>query len=98
MRIEGNKNQIATRLHQHYADEFVGDGATVEFFLTHRVVRLADLTVTVAGVRKRVSDRGTPFDYAVRGLTPGYIGDQNAIKFTAAPGAGVAISAEQVST
>lgn len=97
-RIEGNHNQIATRLHQHYALPFVGTGAQVEFFLTKTIARLQDVTVTVAGVRQKVSDRGTNNDYKVRGHTPGYSGDRNAIKFTVAPALNADILVDVVST
>lgn len=98
MRLEGTKSQISQRLHQHYQENFKGDGVTLNFFLVHTIVRLADLTVTVDGVRQRVSDRGVANDFAVRGHTPGFNGDRNAIRFTVAPLAGVDIAANIVST
>lgn len=97
-RIDGNEQQVQSRLHQHYSLNAVGDGATVEFFLTKTLLRLADLTVTVGGVQKKVSDRGTPNDYSVRGLTPGYNGSANAVKFAAAPANAAVIIFNIVST
>lgn len=97
-RIEGSESQVATRLHQHYTFAFVGNGATVEYFLTKTISRLENVTVKVAGAQKKVSDRGTANDYSVRGLTPGYLGDRNAIKFAVAPAGGADILVEVVST
>ncbi len=97
-RTEGNPQEISSRLHQHYSQSAVGDGVTVEFFLTKTLGRLADLTVTVAGAQKKVSDRGVAFDYSVRGLTPGYNGSANAVKFAAAPANAAVIIFSVVST
>jgi hypothetical protein len=84
-RTEGNPQQVSSRLHSHFEIAFVGDGHTKEFFLTKTLGRLQDITVQVAGVRQKQADRGTPNDYSVRGLTPGYTGSANAIKFVVAP-------------
>lgn len=77
--------------HRHYRQWVTGDGSATEFALDVTVLRLQDLQVFRAGLLLRPSDRGTAYDYQVRGLTPGYPGDSNRVRFTAAPGAGVAI-------
>lgn len=79
------QEQINDRAHQQYQAWAVGDGATVEFALPKNVTRLDDLIVAVAGANKRPSDKGTAYDYKVRGITPGYDGDKNMVKFTVAP-------------
>lgn len=97
-RIEGNANQISTRLHSHFRLPFKGTGAQFEFFLSKTISKLSDVSVIVDGVIQRVSDRGTANDYSVRGLTPGYPGDRNAIKLVVAPLAGVDVLVDVVST
>lgn len=74
--------------HRHYRPFATGDGATVEFPLPVSIKRLDDLVVHVAGVIKRPADKATAHDYKVRGLSLGYAGDSNMVKFAAAPGAG----------
>ena len=97
-RTEATPQQVSSRLHQHYELSFKGTGAQTEFFLTKTIGRLQDITVQVAGVRQRVADRGTANDYSVRGLTPGYNGSANAIKFVVAPPLAADILIDVVST
>lgn len=78
--------------HRHYQAWAVGDGTTTEFALPVTVLREQDVMVFVGGALMRPASRGTAYDYAVRGLTAGYAGDTNRVKFTAAPGNGVAIA------
>lgn len=82
---------LGAMAHRHYTGAATGDGATVEFALPKTLDRVEDLHVFVAGLRKRVSDVNGAHDYAVRGLTPGYSGDKNYVKFTSAPGNGTDI-------
>lgn len=77
--------------HRHYQQWVTGDGSTTEFALDVTVLRLEDVKVFRAGLLLRPSDRGTAYDYQVRGLTPGFAGDSNRVRFTAAPGMGVAV-------
>lgn len=77
--------------HRHYQDSAVGDGTTTEFPLSHTILRADDLLVFVGGLHKILSARGTANDYAIRGLTAGYAGDSNRVKFTVAPAPGTHI-------
>ena len=90
----GAKSRSATTItamaHRHYQVPFVGDGVTVEFPLTHSLQRADDLNVYLAGLLLHPATPGSANDYAIRGLTPGYIGDMNRVKFTVAPGMGIA--------
>lgn len=70
--------------HRHYQQWETGTAAT-EYALGVTVLRLEDVWVFVDGALMRPSDRGTAHDYAVRGLTPGYEGDSNRVKFSVAP-------------
>lgn len=85
----GAKSRSAITLtamaHRHYQTPAVGDGATVEFALSHSLLRGDDLNVYVAGLLMHPAVPGAANDYAIRGLTPGYVGDSNRVKFTAAP-------------
>jgi hypothetical protein len=74
--------------HRHYTAAFTADGGTDEFALPVTVLRLENVAVYVNGSRKRVAERGTAYDYQVRGLTAGYEGDSNRVRLTAMPGAG----------
>lgn len=85
MRSGRTQEAINNLAHRHYVTWAVGDGATTEFKLGKSVRRLEDLQVTKAGAVQRPSAGGTPFDYAVRGVTPGYAGDANFVRFTVAP-------------
>lgn len=78
--------------HRHYAAWADGDGATTEFPLPITVLRAEDVAVYVGGNLMRPSERGTAHDYAVRGLTSGYDGDSNRVRFTAAPANGADIA------
>ncbi len=75
--------------HRHYQAWAVGDGTTTEFPLPVTVLRAQDLMVFVGGALMRPANRGTAYDYAVRGLTPGYAGDSNRVKFVVAPVDGI---------
>lgn len=77
--------------HRHYSVAFTGDGATDEFALPVTVLRIENVAVYVNGARKRVSERGTAYDYQVRGLTAGYEGDSNRVRLTATPGVNVPV-------
>jgi hypothetical protein len=77
--------------HRHFITWLTGDGVKTEFFLPKAVQRLDDLIVSIGGAIKRPSAAGVVFDYDVRGITPGYPGERNAIRFAAAPAAGVNI-------
>lgn len=78
--------------HKHHADTTTADGVKQEFPLPVTVRRLEDLVVTIGGLRLVASERGTPNDYAVRGLTAGYVGDQNRVRFTVVPVPGAVIT------
>ncbi len=87
----GAKSRSATSFtalaHNHYQTMYIGDGATVEFALPTAVQRASDVTgVYVDGARKTLATPGVAHDYAIRGITSGYVGDKNRIKFAAAPG------------
>jgi hypothetical protein len=85
------RNVLDGMIHRHYQDWAVGDGATTEFPLSHTVLRGEDVLVFVSGIAKRPSQSGTAYDYAIRGITPGYNGDTNRIKFTVPPAPGAPI-------
>lgn len=75
------------RVTRQYRTWATGNGATTEFALGKTVKRVEDLLVFVDGKLQRPAENGTAHQYSVRGLTPGYDGDKNMVKFTAAPGA-----------
>lgn len=76
---------LAGMAHRHYQAWAVGDGTTTEFALPVTLQREQDLMVFVGGVLLRPASRGTGFDYRVRGLTAGYAGDANRVRFVSAP-------------
>lgn len=76
---------ISAMAHKHYRKLHSGDGVTVEFEIGGTVDRVEDIMVFVAGLLQRAQDGPTAYDYAVRGLSSGYDGDKNMIKFAAAP-------------
>ena len=78
-------DRTGQRLHQHYDYWFVGDGAKTQFLLTRAFTRADDVLVFVDGAVKRPDLAGTAYDYALRGVTAGYNGDKNAVKFAVAP-------------
>lgn len=78
--------------HRHHAQWATGDGMEDEFALNVTVSRLDDLQVFVGGALMRPDERGTTHDYAVRGLTPGYNGDTNRVRFTVPPSGGADIA------
>ena len=98
MKGEATQDRINNRTHQHYQLWFTGDGAKTEFFLTKNIGRPEDVAVYVDGARMRPKDKGTAYDFQIRGHTPGYSGDKNAIKFTAAPANGVNVCVDIIST
>ncbi len=81
---------MAHRHHQSWNS--TGDGETTEFALPVTVLRLDDLMVYLGDVLMRPSTRGTAYDYAVRGLTAGWAGDTNRVRFTLAPPPGTRIT------
>ena len=85
-------SQLRSMTHKHYTFWTEGDGSTTEFPLEVTVLRLDDVEVFLGGALQQPADRGTANDYAVRGLTPGYSGDSNRVRFASAPGNGVAIA------
>lgn len=89
MRSGRTQEQINNSILRQYTIWATGDGAKVEFPIGKNVMRLDDLIVKVAGLTLRPFDKGTAFDYKVRGLSDavGYPGDNNTVKFTVAPAA-----------
>lgn len=85
-------SQLFGMAHKHHTDTIEGDGVKQEFPLPVTVRRLDDLVVSIGGVRLRSSDRGIAYDYAVRGLTAGYAGDSNRVRFTVVPVPGAVIT------
>lgn len=85
------QEQLNALAHRRYTIWTAGDGVKTEFAIGKSVTRLDDLVVVVAKQVLRPSDRGTPFDYSLRGVTSGYPGDTNTVKFTAAPALGADI-------
>lgn len=79
-------SQLANAAHRHYQAWATGDGAKTEFALPKTVQRVEQLMVTSEGkVLRPDQDGTTTFDYAVRGITPGYAGDATMVKFHVAP-------------
>lgn len=79
----------AVRTHQHYRDEFVGDGVKTVFFLSKSPSNSAQLLVFVAGLLKLPAAPGAANDYALSG---------NKITFAVAPAAAAKISCPMVSS
>lgn len=77
------------RTHQHYRDEFVGDGVKTVFFLSKSPSNSAQLLVFVAGLLKLPAAPGAANDYSLSG---------NKITFAAAPAAAAKISCPMVSS
>lgn len=78
--------------HRHYASPLqLGDGVTTEFALPITVLRSGDLQVYVNGLLQHEAEPGAANEYALRGITAGYAGDSNRIKFTAAPAGGAKV-------
>lgn len=86
------QEQLNNLAHRRYVTWASGDGATTQFALPKNVARLDDLLVFVAGLLKRPSAQGTSHDYDVRGVTAGYSGDPNRVRFAVAPANGAAIA------
>lgn len=87
------QEQLNNLAHRQYTIWATGDGATTDFAIGKRVARLDDLVVKVAGLLLRPYDKGTAYDYKVRGLSDpiGYPGDQNTVRITVAPALNVNI-------
>lgn len=86
----GDDAQAArVRAHQHYRDEFVGDGVKTVFFLSKTPSNSAQLLVFVAGLLKLPAAPGAPNDYSL---------SANKITFVAAPAAAAKISCPMVSS
>jgi hypothetical protein len=86
------RNVLDAMAHFHHAAPVVaGDGATTEFALPVTVLRGGDLMVFINGVLQHEAEPGSSYDYALRGITAGYAGDSNRVKFTAAPALGAKI-------
>lgn len=79
------QEQLNGMITRPYHQWFVGTGAQTEFFLEKTVLRIENIAVYVAGLRQRPNLNGAVYDFRVRGVTPGYDGDGNAITFTVAP-------------
>lgn len=79
-------DQLLDLAHRHYVQWATGDASETEFALEWSVGRIDEISVFVSGALMRPSDRGTAYDYAVRGITAGYDGDANRVRFTVAPG------------
>lgn len=87
------RNVLDAMAHRHYAPAWVvAIAAQTEFALPITVLRIEDVQVFVDGVLKQVATSAAANDYAVRGLTAGYVGDSNFIKFAAAPGVGAKVA------
>lgn len=86
------RGQLDGMIHKHYQAWTTGNGVLTEYPLAKTVLRGDDLLVFVGGILKRPSESGVAFDYAIRGITAGYAGDSNRVKFTVAPGVGVTIA------
>jgi hypothetical protein len=85
MKSDVTRERRDNRVHQHYTQWFVGDGAKTEFLLEKTYEQFEDLDVFVDGLLKRPDVPGTAYDYQLRGLTSGYDGEKNAVKFNVAP-------------
>lgn len=85
------QEQLNNLAHRQYVAWALGDGVKTEFPLPKRILRLDDLIVSVSGSIQQPATPSVPNAYAVRGLTAGYAGDSNFVKFTAAPPVGAAI-------
>lgn len=86
------RNVLDAMAHFHHASPLqLGDGVTTEFALPVTVLRGGDLMVFVDGILQHEAEPGSANDYALRGITFGYVGDTNRIQFTAAPAGGAKI-------
>ncbi len=85
MKSSKTPGQLNGMAHKHYRQYHTGDGATTEFDIGGTVGRVEDLMVFVAGLLQRGNDGATAYDFSVRGLSAGYDGDSNRIRFAAAP-------------
>lgn len=98
MRRLTSRDRANASSHVHYTEWLRGDGVTTEFFLSHRITRFDDIEVFLNGFLYKPDVSGTTEDYKVRGLTPGYPGDSNAITFAVAPPLNWDIAVRLVST
>lgn len=85
--IGDDLGRASNRTHQHYIDEFVGDGGAIVFTLSKTPVNSAQLQVFVAGLKKRRSVRNVPNDYTLTG---------NKITFQVAPPLGAYVDVHSV--
>lgn len=90
-------SRSVSKLHSHYQQWFVGNGAQTEFRLDYRFRRPDDVAVFVNGNKMRPDIPGTAHDYKLRGITPGYSGDQNAILLASAPIVGMDVCVSIIS-
>lgn len=93
MRSGRTQDQINNMAHRRYTIWATGDGAKTDFPIGKNITRLDDLCVFVAGLLLRPFDKGTAYDYRVRGLSDpvGYIGDANTVRIVVAPAVNVNI-------
>lgn len=82
VREQRDTNNRVTRPFQGW---YVGDGIKTEFTLPRDVRRMNDLVVHVQGLLQRPDDPTGVFDYSVRGVTPGYNGSPNTVRFVVPP-------------
>lgn len=80
-----DSDKTGLRLHSHYTYWFTGTGAKTEFAIPKTFSKADDVLVFVDGAVQRPDVPGTAYNYALRGVTSGYIGDKNTIKFAVAP-------------
>lgn len=85
MKSDPTKDRDRAKTHQHYVEWFRGDGAKTEFRLQHHYTRFDDVEVFLNGFLFKPDVSGATEDYKLRGLTPGYAGEKNAVKFASAP-------------
>jgi hypothetical protein len=88
-KIGDDSQARGVRTHQHYRDEFVGDGVKTVFFLSKTPSNSAQLLVFVAGLLKLPAAPGAANDYSLSG---------NRLTFAAAPAAAAKISCPMVSS
>lgn len=85
MKTEQTQERINSAAHRHYVAWALGNGVKKEFPLPKNVTRLEQLMVVSEGKVLRPQDGAVLYDYAVRGITPGYAGDTNFVKIHTAP-------------
>jgi hypothetical protein len=88
-KIGDNEQAKGVRTHQHYRDDFVGDGVKTVFFLSKSPANSDQVLVFVSGLLKTPAAPGVANDYSLA---------DNKITFTAAPAVGAKISCPMVSS